>query len=103
MMRALTASEELRIWECGHRQTPAARSLLLLATALPNAQPEDLARLPIGRRDTLLLTLRELMFGSRIDGIAACPQCTESLDLMFDVAEIRAANDSEVSEVATHH
>ena len=76
---------------------------MLLAEALPNSQPGELARLPIGRRDSLLLTLRELMFGSRIDGIAACPKCDERLDLMFDVAEIRAANDPDESEVASQH
>jgi uncharacterized protein (UPF0212 family) len=102
-MRALTASEELRIWESGNRETLAARSLMLLAAALPNSPPGDLARLPIGRRDGLLLTLRELMFGSRIEGLAACPQCDERLDLMFDVAEIRAANDPEESKSASHH
>ena len=102
-MRALTASEELRIWETGNRQTLAARSLMLLAAALPNSPPGDLARLPIGRRDALLLTLRELTFGSRIDGIAVCPQCDERLDLMFDVAEIRVSNDCEISEVIPQH
>ena len=102
-MRALTAFEELRIWESGNRQTLATRSLMLLAAALPNSPPGDLARLPIGRRDALLLSLRELMFGSRIDGIAACPKCDERLDLMFDVAEIRAANDSGISEAASQH
>jgi uncharacterized protein (UPF0212 family) len=102
-MRALTASEELRIWEIGNRQTLAARSLMLLAAALPNSPAGDLARLPIGRRDTLLLSLRELMFGSRIDGIAACPKCEERLDLMFDVAEIRAETDSDISEIASQH
>lgn len=94
-MRALTASEKLRIWERGRRQTLAARSLLLLAAALPRSQPDDLGRLPVGQRDALLLTLRELTFGPRIEGVASCPQCGECLDLIFDIAEIRSTNDSD--------
>lgn len=102
-MRPLTPSDELRIWEHGRRQTLASRSLMLLAAALPDSKSDDLARLPIGRRDALLLSLRESMFGSRIEGIAVCPECGESLDLMFSVAEIRAADHSETTDVATHH
>lgn len=102
-MRALTASEKLRIWERGRRQTLAARSLLLLAAALPTSSPGELARLSIGRRDALLLTLRELTFGPRIEGVAACPKCGESLDLIFDIAEIRLTNDSDTSIPGSEH
>jgi hypothetical protein len=90
-MRALTASEKLRVWERGRRQTPVRRALLLLAAESPQMPLGEITRFSIGQRDARLLTLRELMFGSRIQGIAACPQCGERLELMFDVAEIRTS------------
>jgi hypothetical protein len=101
-MRALTASELLLVWERGRRQTLASRALLLLAAASPELSLDELSQFSIGRRDARLLTLRELMFGSRIEGIAVCPQCQESLELMFDVAEIRTSGDSTTASSATH-
>jgi hypothetical protein len=96
-MRALTASEQLQVWERGRRQTSARRAMLLLAAASPEISPGELAQFSIGQRDACLLTLREWMFGTQIQGIAACPECPERLELMFEVAEIRAANESEMA------
>lgn len=101
MMRALTASEQLRVWERGRRKTPAWRALLLLAAAMPEISLAELEQMSIGQRDTRLLILRELMFGSRIEGVVACPQCKERLELMFDVSEIRTS-DAEFQPGATH-
>jgi len=100
-MRALSASELLRIWERGARQTAARRALLLLAAALPKTPLAELALVSVGRRDAYLLTLREWMFGARIEGVVECPRCREPLELMFDVAEIRAGGETE-SAAATH-
>ncbi len=96
-MRALSASEQLRIWERGRRQTSARRCLLLLAAASPELSPDELAQLSVGQRDTRLLTLREWMFGARIESVVACPKCSERLELMFDVADIRARSEAENS------
>jgi hypothetical protein len=94
-MRALSASEQLRVWERGRRQTSARRSLLLLAAASPEFSPDELAQLSVGQRDARLLTLREWMFGARIESVVACPECAERLELMFDVADIRARSETE--------
>lgn len=45
----------------------------------------------IGQRDALLLTLRELTFGSELVSVASCPACNEALELSFQAAEIRVA------------
>jgi hypothetical protein len=94
-MRALSASEQLRVWERGREQTSARRCLLLLAAASPEQSPDELAQLSVGQRDARLLTLREWMFGSRIESIAACPECSERLELMFEVADIRTRGEAE--------
>jgi hypothetical protein len=96
-MRALSASEQLRVWERGRGQTSARRCLILLAAASPELSPDELAQLSVGQRDTRLLTLREWMFGARIESVIACPECAERLELMFDVADIRARSEAENS------
>ncbi len=90
-MRPLTASELLDIWERGQGQPAVQQALLLLAAACSDVSPEQLARMSIGQRDSLLLTLREWTFGSRLVSLASCPSCAERLELAFEVADIRTA------------
>lgn len=90
-MRALSSSELLDAWEQGQGQPAFRRALFLLAAACPERPPAELAALPIGRRDGLLLSLRELAFGTRISAVATCPACGERLDLQFETKEIRSA------------
>lgn len=78
------------IWERGDDLSPPRRGLLLLGAALPGAAPEELAALPIGRRDTALLDLGDRLFGARIQCIAACPACGERIDVEFPSHGIRA-------------
>jgi hypothetical protein len=96
-MRALSVAEQLRVWERGRRQTSARRALLLLAAASPEISPGELAQLSVGQRDARLLTLREWMFGARIESVVGCPECSERLELTFDVADIRATGEPENS------
>ena len=72
------------------------QALMLLATASPDKPLEDLEKLSIGRRDAQLLTLREVLFGSRLNGLTACPQCGRQLELDFEATELKvdAAQDS---------
>lgn len=88
-MHALTASTLLRVWERGAGQSSVTQALSLLAEAIPKTAVSELARLPIGRRDALLLALREQLFGPRVQTVVVCPQCRGSLDLGFDVDQIR--------------
>ena len=94
-MRALSATELLRVWERGSGQVPVQRALTMLAAACPEASPDSLAALTIGQRDTRLLALRELTFGSAVTGLADCPACGDKVELAFDCSEIRPATDAE--------
>lgn len=98
-MHPLSAAELLTLWEQGLAQPPYERALSLLARACPETSADALARLSIGQRDNLLLTLREWTFGSQLPGSAACPNCREALDVMFDAAEIRAEPSTPVEHV----
>ena len=86
-MRQLTATELLDAWERGLAESPPARALTLLS-ASTGAGRDQLARLSVGERDRLLLTLREYTFGPRLDAVAGCPSCGERLELSFDVADV---------------
>jgi len=92
-MRPLSASDLLTFWERGQTQRPVQRALALLIAACPDASPDELARLQIGRRDALLLTLREWTFGPRLECLAVCPACGERLELTFNVADIRVTHE----------
>src|SRR5437660_6003186 len=98
-MRSLTAPELLTVWERGQAQPPLVKGLALLAAACPDTPPEALARLPIGRRDALLLDLRALTFGPCVTAVTACPACGSPLDLAFDVADVRVATAGEPDEL----
>lgn len=88
-MRELSAPELLEIWEHGSAQSPAERALTLLHAARPDLETEALEHLSIGRRDGLLLSLRELTFGRRLASVTNCPDCREQLELGFDIDQIR--------------
>lgn len=65
----------------------------------------DLARLPLGERDCLLLRVRRHLFGRRVDADRRCHACGERLDISFDVddllgaTEIKRAEDTVRSDV----
>jgi hypothetical protein len=97
-MRTPSASELLAVWEHARAQPTAKQALMLLATASPDASREDLAKLSIGRRDARLLALREVLFGSRLTGLVACPQCGRQLELSVEAGDLRTAAEQPVPE-----
>lgn len=88
-MRLLTATDLLFIWERGQDQKPINAALMLLASGCPEKTLDELARLPIGWRDALLLEMREGIFGPVLSGLATCPQCGQSLETNFNADDIR--------------
>jgi hypothetical protein len=100
-MRGPSAEVLLEAWEQGFGQSPAERGLTLLCAALPEASSQDLARISIGRRDAELLSLREQIFGERLETLATCPSCGEHLELSLSAQELRAARGPEPSIAGT--
>src|SRR5262245_30565745 len=88
-MRSLSAADILRIWDLGQDGHPVDRALALLWSTCSDASWQELAALPVGRRDTLLCALRESTFGPTMSARAACPACATSVELALDTAAFR--------------
>ncbi len=88
-MQVPSTQDLLAAWEHGRATPrPTGRALALLSAACAEIPPGEVARLAIGARDRLLLTLRRKMFGSRLAAVTQCPACRASLELEFDVDDI---------------
>ena len=92
-MSALTAAELLDTWECNLARPLPGRVLALLGAAFPEASVEELAGLPIGRRDACLLRLRERLFGPEFTVVGQCPSCGEQVESVFCVNDIRLTDE----------
>jgi hypothetical protein len=88
VIRNLSNRDVLRIWETGLVQHPVDRALTILAAAYPEETPEAQASLPIGRRDARLFAIRDATFGSRLDCLATCPNCGDSVELSLDASSL---------------
>jgi uncharacterized protein (UPF0212 family) len=82
-MHTPTPAQLLQVWERGDGSSAAACGLLLLGCSCEECSAEALAALPLGRRDALLLELRERLFGTAIDVVATCPQCAATVEATF--------------------
>lgn len=89
--QGFSAAELLRLWEAGSVQHPLDRALTILAAAEPGQGRHDLARLPVGRRDALLLAVHERAFGRRLAARAACPACAEQVEIGLDTRDLLAS------------
>ena len=99
MVRVLTTSDLLDVWERGLSDQPVQRALDLLAIAYPESSLEQLQELPIGQRDARLLAIREALFGPRLTCLATCPRCNERLEIAFDITQLRSSpSDSTATE-----
>ncbi len=88
-MHSPSATQLLDWWEDAATAGPVRRALDLLALAFPEQDMAALAALPVGRRDGLLMQLREHLFGPRLDLIAACPHCHEQLESRMALGDMR--------------
>lgn len=95
-IRPVTGADELFLAEDAAALAKAERVTGLLqrcvgrigAIAAPTA--EHVRALSVGDREALLLHLRRLSFGSRIDCVVTCPAegCGEAMDVGFDVSDL---------------
>jgi hypothetical protein len=88
-MRPLTTTDLMATWEVAGRLDPAARPLALLAAGCVDRDAAELARLPVGQRDAMLLSQREWAFGDRVESLVDCPQCSQPVELQFRIADVR--------------
>jgi ribosomal protein S27E len=89
-MTALKAVDLVDVWERGYINGYAERAQLLLSQAYADLSHDELKALPLGKRDDMLLQLREQIFGSRLESVVSCPNCNETLAINLDIPELRA-------------
>ena len=88
-MPDLSAAATLDLWEAARELRPVERALALAAAGEP-VGAEELARLPLGRRDARILELHEALAGRELDATAACPACGEQAEFAVDADELLA-------------
>lgn len=89
IMRTLSASEILDIWERGYNKPFYVQAILLLIAACPDEPVEVLTSLSIGSRDARLLTLRAWTFGPVLKGKTQCPKCLETVEFNSTIDDIK--------------
>ena len=94
-VQPLSASELLRVWERGRSASPVEQAISLLESACPSVTRESIEELSIGKRDTCLLELREILFGRELCSLTDCPGCGERLEMTFQISDIRVPPDPE--------
>jgi hypothetical protein len=97
-MRTLLAGDLLDVWERGLKQMPFVRAASLLAAAFPERAAEELQRLTIGRRDALLLSLRERTFGPSVNAVTSCEECKATVELHFQIDDLRVVDPQPAGE-----
>lgn len=90
-MPPLSARDLLLVWEQAERRRPAERVLVLLAAACPELPDEELAALPLGRREARLFALHQETFGPALDLVVDCPACGEPLEIEVRISDLDAA------------
>jgi hypothetical protein len=84
----LTALEILAIWDAGTGRSAASQALASVAPCLPGWSAGELAALPLGFRDALLLELHAATFGPQLNSIAVCPHCGERVEFSVSLADL---------------
>jgi hypothetical protein len=86
-MRSLEPADFVGLWERGARLHPIDRALLVLACAFPDRR--ELARLPLGERDSFLLEVRRAILGDRLAAYEPCPSCGEQAEFEVSCSALR--------------
>jgi hypothetical protein len=94
-MSDLSAGATLDRWQAAEALPPVERALVLAST-VDETTVEELARLPLGRRDARILRLLQ---GQALEATATCPACGEQAQFAVD-AEALLARAEEAVEPA---
>ena len=81
LVARLGSEDLLALWERGLPLHSIDRALVVIAQALPEHGHEELARLPLGVRDSLLLDVRKETFGDRVEACDTCSNCGMAVEV----------------------
>jgi hypothetical protein len=88
-MDALSAAQTLDLWEACEGLAPIERTLAL-ASGASGVAVDELAALPLGRRDAWILELYEGLGGGTLEATVACPACGEQDEFGIEPAALLA-------------
>jgi hypothetical protein len=83
-VQELSAAAVLDLWQAAERRRPVERALALAAAAGDERGAEELAVLPVGRRDARILALHAALGGGALEATARCPGCGEQAEFAVD-------------------
>jgi hypothetical protein len=89
----VSAAFFLHLWEEVEGLNPVEGALRLAAEADSDREPAELAALPLGRRDALVLQLRRDLVGDQLLATATCPACDELVEFAADAANLLASGE----------
>jgi hypothetical protein len=84
-MPELSAAATIDLWEAAEQLPPLERALALASAAPSTPGADELAKLPLGRRDARLLELHGAVAGPLLEATAPCPACGEEVEFSVDV------------------
>jgi hypothetical protein len=90
-VQELSAAAVLDLWQAAERRRPVERALALAAAAGDAPRAEELAALPVGRRDARILALHAALGGGALEATARCPGCGEQAEFEVDPEALLAA------------
>jgi hypothetical protein len=91
----LSAAVVLGLWEEANVLPPVERALVL--ASLEGGDADELARLPLGRRDARLLRVHAALSGPTLEATASCPHCGDAAEFALDVDALLARADEAVA------
>ena len=98
-----TETQLLELLDYGEDLPPSARAVLLAhASTGSEHAANDVASLPVGARDRLILLYRAQLFGARMDGRDRCPQCGETVTFVLDSQELAASGSVSQQRTVVH-
>jgi hypothetical protein len=88
-MVMLAENDLITVWERAWSGSPTQQAIALLQMTAPATSVDDLLELPIGSRDSILLDLREALFGQQLSLLVECPSCQERVELELGIPQLR--------------
>lgn len=99
-MRSLGDADILALDEACSGRSGIEAALLVLGRAAALPEATDPAMLPLGERDRLLLELRAVTLGERMDLHAACPACGVALEVPVVLRDLPLPPPTEAGDAA---
>jgi hypothetical protein len=106
VLRPMTGADQEFFVEAGHSMLPAHRTSVLLSRCVQRigdeapVTPEVAGRLVVGDREALMLRLRQITFGDKLEPIIRCPEpaCGQQMEVPLRVADLLVERSNDLPE-----